>query len=321
MRGEVVHAGLHGDRAARQLGFAQPRGHPRRHPIRDRGQQRPVHDVGVEGVLDADRLGLPVADDRAVVVGHREPVQSGSVRGAELADELVQAELLQVADGSHARHAEPLRRRRADTGDHRHLHRRQEVRLGAGRHHDDPVGLVEVAGDLRDQLRRTGSHRRGQPAARGVDRILQLPADRGHLVDADTGHAGGAQVDEGLVQRQGLHQWRQGPHPRHHRRARRPVRVEPPTQERRVRAARPGLRGRHRRAHAVRPRLVRRRGHHAAQADPADHDGFAPQRRLVALLDRGEERVQVDMQDRRLGAHDDILARRSDSSGHRVRQT
>ncbi len=86
----------------------------------------------------------------------------------------------------------------------------------------------------------------------------------------------------------------------HHRVAGVAVGVEPAGEERRVRAPRPGLAGRHRRADAVLPGLVRRGRHHAAAADAADDDRLAAQRRLVALLDRGEERVQVEVEHRRV---------------------
>ena len=96
----------------------------------------------------------------------------------------------------------------------------------------------------------------------------------------------------------------------HHRAAGLAVGVEAAGEERGVRAPRPRLAGRHRRAHAVPPRLVRRRGHHAAAADAADDDRLAAQRRLVALLDRGEERVEVEVEHRRVGAHGrNVLAR------------
>ena len=52
----------------------------------------------------------------------------------------------------------------------------------------------------------------------------------------------------------------------------------------------------HRRAHAARPRLVARREHDAA----ADDHRPAAQPRIVALLDRRVERVEVGVQDRRL---------------------
>ena len=76
-----------------------------------------------------------------------------------------------------------------------------------------------------------------------------------------------------------------------------------------MRAAGPGLAGGHRRADPEDARLVGRGGHHAAPADPADDDRLAAQRRLVALLHGGEERVQVDVEDRRVGAHAPMMPR------------
>ncbi len=70
-----------------------------------------------------------------------------------------------------------------------------------------------------------------------------------------------------------------------------------------MRAARPRLAGRHGGADAVLARLVGRRGDHAAAADAADDDRLAAQRGLVALLDRREEGVQVQVEDRGVGAH------------------
>src|SRR6185503_1536382 len=46
-------------------------------------------------------------------------------------------------------------------------------------------------------------------------------------------------------------------------------------------------------------RLVGARRHHAAPCGAADEDGFAAQCRIVPLLDRRVERVEVDMQDGR----------------------
>ena len=50
-------------------------------------------------------------------------------------------------------------------------------------------------------------------------------------------------------------------------------------------------------------RLVGRGRHHAARSETADHHRLAPQARLGGLLDRGEERVHVQVQDRRRGSH------------------
>ena len=70
--------------------------------------------------------------------------------------------------------------------------------------------------------------------------------------------------------------------------------------EDRVRAQRARGPQRHRRADAEHARLVRRGADDAAIVRPAaaDDDRLAAQRRVVALLDRGEERVEVDVQDR-----------------------
>ena len=118
-----------------------------------------------------------------------------------------------------------------------------------------------------------------------------------------SGSSGGLEVDERLVQRQRLDQRRDLAQQRHHQRAGLAVGVEPAAQERRVRAARPGLAGRHGRADAVLARLVGRGRHHPAAADAADHDRLAAQRGLVALLDRREEGVEVQVEDRRVVAH------------------
>ena len=72
-------------------------------------------------------------------------------------------------------------------------------------------------------------------------------------------------------------------------------------QEHRVRAQPPGARGRHRAAHAVLPRLVAGGAHHAARTRAADHHRLAAQLGPLAHLDRGEERVHVDVQDRAAG--------------------
>ena len=115
--------------------------------------------------------------------------------------------------------------------------------------------------------------------------------------------AGRGEVDERLVERERLDQGRELAQQRHHRDAAGPVGVEPAGEERRVRAAGARLGGGHRRAHPEGAGLVGRGGDDAAAADPAHHDRLAAQRRLVALLDGREEGVQVDVQDRRVGAH------------------
>ena len=131
------------------------------------------------------------------------------------------------------------------------------------------------------------------PVSRG-DARADLPRDRG----------GGAEVAQrlrhvqiGLVERQRLDQRRvvgedRVDLPRH-----RLVHVEARRHEHELRAHPPRRHRGHRRAHAETPRLVARRRHHAAFAAPADRHRPAAQRRVVALLDRGVERIHVDMDD------------------------
>ena len=68
------------------------------------------------------------------------------------------------------------------------------------------------------------------------------------------------------------------------------------------------LAGRHRRPDAVGPGLVRRRRHDAAASDATDDDRLAAQRGLVALLDRGEEGVEVEVEHRRYVSHGSSMA-------------
>ena len=71
-----------------------------------------------------------------------------------------------------------------------------------------------------------------------------------------------------------------------------------------MRAEPPRLRAAHRRADAVRLRLVARGEHDA----PADDHRPAAQARIVALLDRREERVEIGVEDRRLAVHEHMFA-------------
>src|SRR3546814_14773615 len=65
----------------------------------------------------------------------------------------------------------------------------------------------------------------------------------------------------------------------------------------------PGLPGRHGRADADGAVLVRRGGDDPAPTDSADDDRPPAQRGLVALLHRGEEGIEVDVQHRCLRPH------------------
>ena len=137
--------------------------------------------------------------------------------------------------------------------------------------------------------------------------LLQLAPQGAHRRDGVVEEVGGLEVDVGLVEGERLHQGADRPQELHHRPTGVPVGVEAPGQERCVRAPAPRLSGRHRGVHPEGTGLVGRGGHDAAPADAADDDRLAAQRRLVALLDCGEEGIEIHVQDRRLGAHRSIV--------------
>ena len=67
--------------------------------------------------------------------------------------------------------------------------------------------------------------------------------------------------------------------------------------ENRIRAQTRRAQCRHGRANSERACLVRGRAHYRARTAPGDDDGFAAQRRIVALLDRSVKRIHVDVDD------------------------
>ena len=104
-----------------------------------------------------------------------------------------------------------------------------------------------------------------------------------------------ADVEERLVDREPLHERRRVLEDREDGLARLRVGGHPRRHDDRVRAESARLAAAHRRLDAVRLRLVAGREHDSA----ADDHGPPAQARIVALLDRGEERIEIGMQDRR----------------------
>ena len=320
-RGEVVQPHLDRHGAPGEAVLA----HPGADLLGLAGQQAlhqlAVGEVGVVGALDADRLRLALGDDGSGVLRAGELPQAVALGLAEQPDELVLADLLELGDGVDAGPPQPLGGRRADAGDDRDLHRPQQVELGARRHDRHPVGLVELAGDLGEELRRGDADGRGEPAGDLVHpaRAARSPTSV-TVATSRSGSPAAARSTKASSSESGSTSGREVAQHLHHLLARLAVGVEPAAQERRVRAAGPCLAARHRRADAERPGLVGRRGHDAAAAGAADDDRLAAQRRLVALLDGGEEGVQVEVEDRRGRTHLAILsARRSRAvAGHQA---
>ena len=110
--------------------------------------------------------------------------------------------LLQLTDRGEPEIAELFRHHPADTPEVLDRQHAEEARLVAGRHHDEPVGLLELGGDLGHELVRGEPGRRGQLGL-GADPLLDQPnrVERG----AEE-RLGSGQVDERFVDRHGLHQ-------------------------------------------------------------------------------------------------------------------
>jgi hypothetical protein len=210
--------------------------------------------------------------------------------GTEYRPQRTLAEFGQLTDAGDALLVQRARGDVADTPESLHRQRMQELQFAVRRDQPQPVGLGDGAGHLGEELGAGDAHRDGQadPVAdlraqprRDGDRLARDPAqpadvEKG-LVDGDSLHYGrgvAEDLEDGLA-RLGV-----GRHPRwHHDR----VRAQP--------ARLPAV---HRGAHPECLRLIARRQHHAA----ADDHRLAAQPRVVTLLDRGVERVEVGMQDR-----------------------
>ena len=191
--------------------------------------------------------------------------------------------------------------RRRQRSDPRHL--------GPGATTTSPSGLSELGGELGHELRRCHADRGGQTTCGRRHRRLEVgTSSRSPGSLSSIGPTRRAEVDEGLVQRQRLHQRGQLPQQAHHL-ARWPRGRRRSGRSGRRRAGSGGAprgpaspSGRRTRG----PRTTPSPPHHAGPTPPTT-TGLAAQRGLVALLDRGEEGVEVEVEHRRLGAHRTIL--------------
>ena len=166
----------------------------------------------------------------------------------------------------------------------------EEGELSVRRDEQQPVGLRDGARDLREELRPGDADRDRQTDAL-AHRASKPLGDLDGLT-GDPAHA--AHVEERLVDRQSLDERRDVVEDPVGRLARRGVGVHPRRNDDRVRAEAPRPAERHRRLHAEGLRLVARREDHAG----ADDHRPPAQARVVALLDRRVERVQIRVEDR-----------------------
>ena len=178
----------------------------------------------------------------------------------------------------------------------------EERGLVARWHDDEPVRLAQVRADLRDELGGRHADRCGEPHL-GVDRVLDRARDRLPVTEQLTRPG---DVEKRLVDRDRLDGRREPPEDRHHLAARLLVAAAVDWQEDPLGAQAAGGPQRHRRVDAELAGLVACGTDDAPLVGSAatDDHRLAAERRVVALLDRGEERIEVDVEDRQgRGAH------------------
>ncbi len=300
-RREVVAPDLDHDRTSGAPGGPQPLHTAVREAHHLRPHPGTVGQIHLEGVLDRDRLRVPLRHHRPVVPAQRHRVQPGAMGLPQQAHQLRLTGLRGLRDRRDPGPAQRLGSGGPDPGKGPHRHRPQQLPLGARLDHHEPVRFRRLGRDLRQHLGPREPHRTRQTG--GLPDIAPQPlphrADGGRL-RRDTA---GLQVDERLIQAQRLHQGRQRVQQLHHRLTHLAVEGEARIEIRGVGAQAPRLSGGHRRTDAEDPGLVRRRGDHPARPDPADHHGLPAQTRLGRLFGGREEGIHVQMQDRRRRSH------------------
>ena len=213
--------------------------------------------------------------------------------GAEMLLQKGEWSVAQVGAGDDAQLLHPPRRHRPHAVEALDRQRGDEGGAFVRRDDAEAVGLVLVRCQFGDELVVADAGRGGE-----AGRVLNPRADLfGDRLGRAQAMAVFADVQIGFVERQrfdrvGIIGEDRADLVRHGL-----VHLEPWADEDEVGAAPDrGDRG-HRRSHAERARLVTRRRHHAARPAATDCHRLAPQRRIVALFDRGVEGVHVDVND------------------------
>jgi hypothetical protein len=152
---KVLEAQLDADGAAGVALALHVVGHPLGEPgehARQFGAVAHRVQVALEGGLAADRLRFALGDDRPLVAPVRGGVQPGAVAGAKLRAQNARIHLRQLADALDPQLAELGRRLRPHAIDPPHRQRPDAGRDVMRADHGQAVGLVQLGGDLGDQL-------------------------------------------------------------------------------------------------------------------------------------------------------------------------
>ena len=230
-------------------------------------------------------------------------MQRLSPAAPHLAGEFCHLCALQVRDGADPQPVQLLHGDRPHAGHGPGGQRGDHLHLAAGWDHHQAVGFGHLAGHLGDELAGADAHAGGEPLGALEQVGAQLLAQGAQLVQVVAVVAPGLKVDEGLVDAERFHQRRQLAQQRHHDPAGLAVGVEAAAEHGGVRCAPTCLVHRHGGSDPVGAGLVGGRRHHAPAADATHDHGLAAQGGLVALLDGGEEGVEVQVEDAGGGPH------------------
>ncbi len=226
---EVVEPDLDGHRSSRHPGSPHPGGHR----VTETDQLSLQAGEGVvvagEGLLVADRLGGMQGHHVAVIHAHRQPVEVGTRCRTQRRQSVALRELGQVGHGLDAQPVHLLEGLRAHPPQGLHRQRMEEGEDLPGGHHlhaqprlGPPLPhprFGRLRGQLGHELRGGHAHGAGE-ALLGEDVGADLRPDLGAV--AVEAH-GPRDVEEGLVEGDGLHQWRVGGEDLHDPSAHRPV--------------------------------------------------------------------------------------------------
>ncbi len=258
-------------------------------------EDRGVGDVLCEGGLLRDRLALGCRVNAIVCDPAGLAVNMGARLRAEVPPQLLEGQVPYIADGPQAQALQTRRGLFPYPAQHRERHGVEELAHAFGQDYREAVGLAVIGSELGDEPVQTDPNRGGE-ADRLPDRGFCAPADglgRTHE-PLQPGDVQVRLVDRGLLNRgrnglQRLHDLPRDPRVIFHARA---------DEDGFRRQAARRLGNRHSRVDAVPAGLVRAGGDDASLAGLcADHDGDTPPQRMVALLDRSVEGVEVDMHD------------------------
>ena len=270
--------------------LGEPVGHPAQLVVEPLG----VGDVAREGLLvrDRDPLGrdLELRAGRSRARGRAACARPCRRRAGR------RRKARRARRSSRSRRRAGARRRAGRSPAARAGQRREERRLAPRPDDGQSAGLVPVGRDLRDDLRGRDAERAREPRPRAHDGLHGL-GERAGVVEGgrDLAEIEVALVDPGLLD--GRHDVA---HDRPHLARVLAVERHPRPHEDRLRAAAQGLRAGHRRDDAEAPRdVVRRRDDAAPVRVAADDERHASELGALQLLDRREERVEVEMRDDR----------------------